>query len=443
MKVKSLGIHTDNILGCDYELQLFNSAKELSDKLKKGYLKKGVKIENHNPDLNPTFERNDEKGTVEKPPVEIYEYQNFFLLEDETGEYTLLDGFRRLLWYNAPNTPILVRVYKKSDVTDKQILTLLVNLNHFKFFGGSSYQDRGFSLLLETVFGIDITSFRDAFDYYLSSDEVKNSYYNRGKESKAKNLTIKDRILTDQFVSDMRFLQDLSKTDHMVNRFLGTKLFLLRKTYSKPFDVKEFVKLAKENTVLGDFLVKYKNVGTNTSSKSQEVVNKILEMYDNVFTLMMGGVVEDSFAEQQQKAKDMVKALKKDKNLTKLTGSQGCYIIERVMEQYIKDGKELKFKCVVHPRDYGFFGNDKAVVIPYGVRDDIKFLRIAPRTLGRSEMEFGLELENGVTGIIWHNYGGWNSYGKKYTKLCFTGVPSTQYDIDLFVEIPQSEIPKR
>jgi len=442
MNVESLGIHKDELLGCNYELQYFQSAKELSNKLKLTYVDRGIEIQEHNPDLNSRWDRDDMVHTVTTPPVEIYEYQNFFLLEDDNGEYTLLDGFRRLLWYNAPDTKILVRIYKKSDVTDKQILTLLVNLNHFKFFGGSNYQDRGFSLLLETVFGVNITPIREAFDFYLSSDVEKNSYSTNHKSGTSKNVTIKDRILTDNFVSDMRFLQDLSKTDHMVNKFLGTKLFLKRKEYTSIFDSKQFIDLANKNSVLSDLLVKYNNIGTNNSAKSQEIVNKILEMYDNIFIVMMGGEVEDSFAEQQQKAKDMVKQLKKDKNLTKLTGSQNGYLIERVMERYLKDGKELKFKCVVHPKDMtNSYHVNNCVLIPYGIREDVKFLNIIQKRFGQTEHQYGIEFDD-KKGIIGHNYGSYNSYGKKFTKLEFRTSTMTSYDIDLFVEIPQSEIPK-
>jgi hypothetical protein len=169
MIFQNLGKHKDTVIGADYELQLVSSALQLSEQLKKTYKSIGIDFR--------AFNTDSDGGDVSKnPPTEIYEYQNFFLLKKENGDTVLLDGFRRLLWYNAPNTPILVRTYKESDLSQSQILSLLINLNHFKFFSSSSYQERGFGLLLKTVFDIDITKFRDAFDAYLSSDSIKNSY---------------------------------------------------------------------------------------------------------------------------------------------------------------------------------------------------------------------------------------------------------------------------
>ena len=152
MKGKSLGTHKDTIIDVDYQLMTINSAKELANELKATLKKNKIKYSEFNSEFDD--------DSAENPPVEIYEYQNFFILEKENGDEVVLDGFRRLLWYNAPSIPILIRVYKEKDLSSTQILSLLVNLNHFKFFGGGTYHERGFSLLLKTVFDVDITSFK-------------------------------------------------------------------------------------------------------------------------------------------------------------------------------------------------------------------------------------------------------------------------------------------
>lgn len=444
--MKNLGKYRDEVIGADYELQIYPSAQTLSDNLKAAYKAINVDFEQ--------FNTSHDGGDVEEnPPAEIYEYQNFFLLEKSDGKTVLLDGFRRLLWYNAPNTPILVRTYKQIDLTQGQILTLLVNLNHFKFFSDSSYQERGFGLLLKTVFDIDITKFRNAFDAYLSDKPKKNSYVAHMNDSSGsgKIETIKERILNPLFIQDMKFLSTLKKEGCMINSFFGAFLYSKRTESNEAFDVDKFLQLHKNDKVLNDVLDKYKKVGTNTSVKSQEAVNRIMEIYSNYFTLMKGGAVEKTYAEKLQECKDLRAQTNKDKNWKKLTGSQKCYEIEREMEEAGIDNVE--FKILVFPKEESpySYGNRGTIPLQYGFIDHIILWKEVIKRHSIKELEFSFKDES--TGASWqirHNYGSYWSYGKKYTYVEFvydkkisekfnTQAMSIRYDIELWVKINQKK----
>ncbi len=426
MKLKSLGIHTDNLLGVNYSLNLVESAKELSDELKAVLKKNKVDYTKYNSHKDDAF---DKDNTDKNPPKEIYEYQNFFVLQRTNGDFVLLDGFRRLLWYNAPVTPITVRFYLESELTNQQILTLLVNLNHFKFFSDQAYHERGFSLLLKTVFDIDITKIKRGFDSYLSSNETKNSYSSYGRlEKQDKNVEIKNRIVNKFFISDIKFLATLFEKEFLCDQYMGALLYELRSKSTKEFDVEKFMSLVNGNKVLVELIEKYKKVGTDHSVKSQEVVNKIIEMYRNIFTLIEGGEVEQSFAEKQTECKELVTKLKKDKTLIKLTGHSKVHEIEREIDKMIAKGEKPEFVCVVHP-------NEKENKLPHGLLEGVKFLEYTEKHLGFGVKELNIGLTIGKHECkIWHNYGGYSGYGKKYTTLRMPS-GSQNYNVDLFVRM--------
>lgn len=443
MKIIGLANRTDSILGVPYELVMVESAKDLSDNLKKTLTKKGIDYAKYNSYTESTF--SDKDKSIQIPPQEIYEYQNFFVLENAKGDFILLDGFRRLLWYNAPATPILIKIYKEKNLTNQQVLTLLVNLNHFKFFSNQSYHERGFSLLLKTVFDVDITTFRRTFDAYLSSTNTKNSYSSSGQLSgQSKNEEIKNRIVGEHFVSDVKFLEKLNSTKYLCDQYMGALLFEHRTKTTEPFDVDKFIELADNHAVLQDLTVKYEKVGTDNSAKSQEIVNKIIEIYRNLFILMEGGEVTTSFAEKQKEAKDLVDKLKKDKTLVKVTGSQDIHTIERKMDEMVAAGQTLEFVCVVHPRqdreNYLWEKDKTEFKLPHGMLEGVKFLGYTKKNLGGSEINIGIE-KDGVKCVIWHNYGDRWSYGKKYTTLR-TPYGSGDYDVDVFIKLTLEKAPK-
>lgn len=453
--MKNLGAFKDSVINADYSLQLMDSAQALSKQLKETY--KSMKI-----DFSKFNTDNDGGDVAKNPPAEIYEYQNFFLLEKNDGTVVLLDGFRRLLWYNSPDTPILVRTYKQKDLSNSQILTLLVNLNHFKFFSGSSYQERGFGLLLKTVFDIDITKFRDAFDAYLSSNSVKNDYGSHwnNKEGSEKIELIKDRILNPHFVDDMNFIAECLKSDCMVNSFFGALVYQKRKNKKGAFDTEGFLKLAKEDKVMAGLIEKFKKAGTNSSAKSMDAVNQIQQSYDNYFTLLEGGTVEKSYAEKVQECKELREKINKEKGWTKLTGHKDTYLIERVMWDRLKNKKGLNFKCIVMPEEISTSSfNSAKIPLKYGLNELVKFTELSEKHLsfGAKEMNFGFkDPETGASWKVRHNYKGYNGYGKKYTTLDFEydseiskkyrgefSSMSCRYDIELWVDIPKEEWEKK
>lgn len=442
LNLKPLGIYTDNILGCSYSLNLVASAKELSDELKSVLVKNNIDYKKYNRYTEDSFEKD---KSVKTPPKEIYEYQNFFVLQRTNGDLILLDGFRRLLWYTPPSAPIIVRYYLESELTNQQILTLLVNLNHFKFFANNqSYYERGFSLLLKTVFDVDVTKFTSSFDAYLSRSETKSGYSDFGTLSgQEKNVEIKDRITNEFFVSDVKFLQRLKATGYLCDKYFGALLYELRSESKKEFDMEMFISMIKENNVLVELMEKYKKIGTEHSSKSIELVNKIIDMYRNIFTLMEGGSVEQSFAEKQKECKNLVEKLKKDKSLVKMTGSASIHDIEHMIEARLKKKEDLEFVCVVHPRDesgkYSNFDED-FIKVPHGLLEGVKFMKFTPKHLGMGAMEMNIGIKVGKFDCpIWHNYGGYSSYGKKYTRL---RMPRGEYDVDLFVKMEVEKKPK-
>jgi len=443
--MKDLGNHKDEVVGADYQLVIEPSALKLSKDLKKAYKDIGI-----NPDEFNTS--TDGANVSDNPPAEIYEYQNFFLLERNDGKVILLDGFRRLLWYNAPNAPVLARKYKQSDLTDQQVLTLMVNLNHFKFFSKSSWQERGFGLLIKAAFDIDITKFRKAFEAYLSSNETKNTYWINKSSGTSQLKTIKDRITNKHFISDMKFIAKLNEEGCMVNHFFGALVFQERLSSDDEFDAEKFIELAKDSDVLVDLMKKFKKIGTDTSAKSQNVVNQIQEIYKNFFIIMSGGEVEKSYAEKVQECKDLRKELNKDKQWTKLTGHKDVYAVERAMMLRLEKEKKkscLEFKMIVKP----IKGDYKNTIPLYYGYNELPVLREFGRSKNwphNKEMKVGFkDTETGASWTIKHNYGGYNSYGKKYTQAQFDydqeiqdkympgGVHSVSYDIELWVNIPQ------
>lgn len=437
--MKSLGKHKDSLIGVNYELSIMD-ADQLAKELKATYKALKIKFD----DFNTS---NDGGDVAKNPPAEIYEYQNFFLLERKDGKKVLLDGFRRLLWYDAPKTPVFVRTYKQADLSDGLVLSLLINLNHFKFFSHSSYQERGFGLLLKTVFDIDITKFRDAFDAYLSSEETKNSYWTPSIDGSEKIDTIKERILNPFFIEDMFFMSKLNQNKCMVNEFFGALVYQKRQGKKEAFDAEAFLKLHKADKVLNELMSKFEKAGTNSSAKSQAAVNRIQETYNNFFTLMEGGAVEKTYAEKVQECKEIREAMNKDKAWTKLTGMSNYWLVERVMAGKVKD---IKFKCLVMPKEDNQYRFGGIVPLHYGIHESVKFLRKETPSYMREEMVFGFtDPETGASWTVRHNYGGYNSYGKKYTKVRwewneklekkYKSAMSVEYDIELWVNIPKTE----
>ena len=79
-KFETIGTYYDETIGYDYSLCRMK-AKDLSEYLKESLQKKGIDYNNFNPGIKevPSWELDNYMAIINKPPQEIYEYQNFFL----------------------------------------------------------------------------------------------------------------------------------------------------------------------------------------------------------------------------------------------------------------------------------------------------------------------------------------------------------------------------
>lgn len=433
----------DPIINYPYDLIEVN-AKELSDYIKARLKKKGINYNEFNPDFDiekrASWGMEDIKETIVNPPREIYEYLNFVLYYDnDSQEYYLLDGFRRLLWYNTPNIPIRVRVYhklsndEKTVLSDKQILSLLLYLNHFKFFVGDNYMERGFTLLLHAVFNLTIQQYKSAFDSYLWSNKIKNDYSSDHINPDKQNLVVKERILNDFFLSDIKFLEECTKAGCMVNSFFGAYVYQERLKSDKEFSSKQFINLSKENKVLQDLMDRYHKMGSSNDERKRKCVNQIMEMYQNIFKIMSGKKTEKSYAENLKDCKDMSAQLKKDKNWIKMTGKSDYYRLDNYIKELVGKGIELQFKCIVYPETY-----NRNLKLPHGLTEELKILRIqkSARWGHTDNIVIGLNNDN-CEWLVSHNYG---DNAKHYTTITNLNIiPQSSYNIDLFVNIPQKD----
>lgn len=440
MKKEIIGTYFDKIIQAYYTL-IVCDAKELSDYLKSNLKDKGIDYKKYNSE-------SDDEGVAKNPPVEIYEYQNFVVMEMPDDSYVLLDGFRRLLWYKTPSTPINVRIYEKANLKNEQMFSLMIYLNHFKFYTNSDYYDRGFALLMKTVFEINILTYKYAFDAYLScnekdEDEIRNSYSSGmfDKDGNEKSLSVKERILQPQFISDMTFLEELNKNGAMVNKFIGVMIYMFRKKTDLPFNADEFIRIANANPVMPKLMERYKKTGTNSSAESQKAVNPILEIYENVFRQLLGGKAVKSHSELMVECRELSESIKKEKGWTKMTGSRNIYDIEAILLEKARDKKVVGFKMVIYP------DSDKHKDF-YGLADvkyKIKYEKNS--NMSGKELRFEAKIGN-ETFQICHNYtGSWSrSYGKKYAyierewSLSEKDKKPRRYDIDFFVNLTKEEI---
>jgi hypothetical protein len=420
------------------------NAKELKEYLLDNLKKQGI-----NPD---DFNRGGGDDIVDNPPIEIYEYQSFFLMRKENGDLILLDGFRRLLWYNSPNHRINVRVYDESDLSGQQIMKLLIYLNHFKFYSGNGkYFDRGFALGMYTIFGLNIPKYYSTFNAYLTLNDIEKKYWNERTVDTQENLSVKDRMLNPMFISDMKFIEGLLGSDVMLTPIMGALIYKTRLEHpDKEFSSEFFLSKVNENVILKKLHEKFHKVGDGLGVDSQKVVNQIVPLYKNIFNEMLGGEITLTYAEKKDEVKRLIEQLKKDKSYTKLTGSKSTYLMEWIMEDRIKNNTPINFKCVIHPKDIDPYrwnrnNNNNHTPIEHGLlNNEIKvFGKVKGKSYGSTELKIGFVDETGREFVFRHNYRDWSSYGKKYTTIYGGGVPSIGYDVDLFVDITKAEIEHR
>jgi len=403
----------DNVLNCNYQIFIDN-AQNISSLLKKNLIKLNVNFEDYN----------SSKGVCDNLPEEVYQYQNFFLLKD--GEnYLLLDGFRRLLWNTPPDIDILIRIYDKKELSDKNILKILVHLNHTKFFGGiGNYFDRGFALGLKIIFDLDILKYKSVFDAYLHKDNVEKSWSKNEKQYQDKNEEVLNRIVSDNFIDDMFFVQNIMDKNIMLNQNFGALLWKFRNENPEAvFDSKKFIEICENNKFVQQNYESLKKIGDNNSMNSEKVVNKMLELYTGVFNEMIGKKVEKSYLEIKEEVKNILANVKKNKKLFKITNSKSYKYQDELIELVKNNGfKSPKFSVVVHPYDdsSSYSNKDKKDTLEPGYYEDffIKSITFSRKSLGGIEYRF--EIVNfSETVIVERNLvsqGGW-SWRPNYDKV--------------------------
>lgn len=301
----------DSINQCKYRIETFN-ALELSNSLKSNYNDLGI-------DYTKYIVKN---YISEKPidtPKEIYEYQNFFLLEKD-GKYVLLDGFRRLLWYDVPNIDVQVRIYNYNDMTNSQILKLLFNLNHQKLYqtGNNNFFDRGFALFLLTLYGIDLFAFKNSFLGYLNQKRLEKDYSSDLLKDEQSNQLITERITNSFFISDMKFLRDCKDLLEINETSWGALIASYREKTDKPFSV-DIINEIQSNALIIKQIEKFNNA---RDSRNIGYWNGLTPMFINILDKHILGSTEvrKTMVEKMDKYKTLLATYKKDKSFQHLGG---------------------------------------------------------------------------------------------------------------------------
>lgn len=312
---------------------------------------------------------------------------------------------------------------------------MIIDLNHFKFYGGTGkYYDRGFALLMESVFGINILKFSQAFDAYLTSDKTKASgYHHSSKGTYQVNATAKERILDDFFLDDMRFMQKLHEDGSvMVNSYFGAMLYAKRTEYNKPFNTNDFLDFQNNNDILKALLGKIKDFVRLGDEREKKIVDQILEIYETFFDGVMGKKVEKTFAEKMQETKDIAMKLRKDKSLLKLTKHKRISWVEDMIREKFLKGVDLKFHMVVYPHQKERYGKDNW--LDYGVYNDIEVTALEKKWNSETITLYLIHDDKKLK--IWHTgFNNWGSYSSKYSEV-------DNQKMELFLEVTPEELKK-
>lgn len=343
---------TDKILGVEYNVLNIN-ALEFSNKLKKTYEAKGIDY------LEANSAKESHKYDQMSVPAEAYEYQNFFAYENEHGELLLLDGYRRLLWSDVPDMDINVRVY--SNLSDQQLCSLMVYLNHFKFFAnGNAYYDRGFALFYKTFFDIDILKIKSAYNGALLFDRViENASYDfdvRYYLDEKANKKIKDVILEENYINYLKLIQHgINQNSGLNNVQFGT---MIKNNQLISFDQLDKFLNKKDVQALLNGL---EEMSSNGAIKR---MNKIIDHYKE-YLAELNGVELITFVSAEKECKQHEKELKTNGYLNLATKKDKEMYEWEV--QFKKNFHAYNFIAVVYPSKK-FDTNDF-----YGLTDDVEF----------------------------------------------------------------------
>ena len=436
-------LYHDEYLGSNYQIARAN-ARDVKQYLITNLENKKIdyNIFNISEIENSKYSWRKDNDVNDNPPKEIYEYQNFFLLKRVDGEYTLLDGFRRLLWYNTPDAIVNIRIYNEEDLDSVQIMKLLVYLNHFKFYGGGgNYFDRGYSLAMKTIFNISIPKIYIVFDSYLTKSKVRKSYSSESVENNKRLLLVKDRMTNPMFIKDMKFIESLVGKGVMLNDIFGALLYQIRgENPEKDFDSKLFLEKVNSNKIILDLQEKFWKSPDSSGSREQSYVNQLVNLYENIFTEMFGGEVEKTYSELNEESKKLVAELKKDKSLIKITGHSKDWLIEQLLLRRVRNDEPIVWKCVVYPNEEGDSWNrknDDVKIEPGLLKHEITYLGSTSHLMTVSHW-YGFYIGKHKFQFI-HNYAEYGT-GKKYTRLECGSLGVRNYKVDVFVDINIKEI---
>lgn len=338
----------DNILKVSYELAEWN-AQILSKMLKETLrIKYGVE------DLEDYSQQGSLDNISETHP-EIYEYQNFFVLRRNDGSYLLLDGFRRLLLYDGlPDFNVNVRIYNEKNLTQKDLIKLILMLNHTKFFGGlGKYYDKGFNLLFSILFGFDIIKFENVFEgYVIYEQETTDKRYlsNRTNDNVNKLTNIRERLTEDKTIEDLQFLYKVFQARPMINKFnyFGSLIYNTRQRFPDvKLSVDEFLRLTDDN----DIKELEVNCPKPSGVRGSDHVNKLIQYYKKAINLMTGVTPEETYLEALGRVKSLKATLKKNKQLKHIKGKNDYLAKLDLLNDYIikQNNFSPKLSILIYP----------------------------------------------------------------------------------------------
>jgi hypothetical protein len=315
--------------------------------------------------------------------IEMYEYQNFFLLfREQYNHYVLLDGFRRLIHNkNVPDIDINVRVYFENDLSQHDILKLMLMLNHTKFFGGiGDYFQRGFALMFKILFDINILKMKNVFEGYLTNVSFKklDTYWGERHTTESKMSNVYKRLLEPNTIKDLKILNDLFDKKQSINRdnYFGTLFYVKRFELGDKFvfNIDDFINESTTNKLFINAEVKYLKNGVDYSSvRYTEALNELMGLYDQYINRLCGGKIEKTYLEKIEDYKNIKVKLGKNKKLIKLTSDERK--TRNVLSNILKLNKSNLDEPIFNPEIIILIKpNEKHEALDYGLYDNNQFI---------------------------------------------------------------------
>lgn len=276
MKVK------DYIIDTHFEIKTLNLL-DLRDELVSTYKERFdfdfAKYSNY---VNDRYSYN--KNVYNTLDNDVYVYNTINVLD--CGDYkVLLDGHRRLYlnFDKVPNFDVPIRVYKREDLTNHQLIKLMVHLNQHKIIGSGSgfFMDNGFTILFKILFDVDFSDkmqFIKGFLYGKSSD-VESIYYRDKLELTVEQIpTIIDGLSNMYFIHALKVIDEIGIEElKKVSKF-GKAIREFCEENNTYIDVK---KLDISNFASKSKIVNLSSSHANDVKNLQDVLDKFKIMLNN------------------------------------------------------------------------------------------------------------------------------------------------------------------